>query len=87
MLPLIGRGCRMPRYYFNIRDGHDVFDKVGTELSSIRDVRLHMMASASALIEKEGDELPNHGDWEMEALDEQGKIICTMAFAVTRRPR
>ena len=70
----------MPRYFFNIYDGEDVFDCEGIELLDVRDMRLHMLAMATKIITKEENQ---REVWQMEALDEDGRIVCTMDFGLT----
>lgn len=69
----------MPRYFFNIFDGVDVFDTQGTELANVREVRLYMLTTATEVLEREENQKDT---WQMEALDEKGKIVGTMEFGL-----
>ena len=73
----------MPRYFFNIRDGREVFDSVGTELSGMQAIRKHMVFAATEMIEDHSGPSEDH-DWEMEAIDVAGRIVATMSFSITR---
>ena len=76
----------MPRYFFNVRDGKDIFDTEGTELIGQKAIRIHAVATAAELLSSEIDhDMWDGADWQMEVLDTEGVIVCSMVFSGTTR--
>jgi hypothetical protein len=70
----------MPRYFFNVYDGYDFFDKVGTECANIKAVQKHLFYLAVDMME---NDKPKSERWKVEVLDREGKIVLTMDFGIT----
>lgn len=67
----------MPRYFFNIRDGHDLDeDDEGVELPDIEAAR----AEALATVEELRDQLTDAGNIELEITDDTGRRLITVPF-------
>lgn len=67
----------MHRFFFNIRDGHDVDeDEEGIELPDFDAAR----AEALATVEELRDELSDAGNIELEIVDETGRRLLTVPF-------
>ena len=67
----------MPRYFFNIRDGHDLDeDEEGIELPDIEAAR----AEALATVEELRDQLMDAGNIELDITDETGRRLLTVPF-------
>jgi hypothetical protein len=67
----------MPRFFFNIRDGHDFDeDDEGVELPDVDAAR----AEALATVEELRGELPDAGNIELEITDESGRRLLTVPF-------
>ena len=68
----------MPRYYFNVRDGHELDeDDEGVELPDLETAR----AEAEATVEELRDELGAEGEGiQLEVADEEGRRLFTMAL-------
>ena len=67
----------MPRFFFNIRDGHEVDeDDEGVELPDVEAAR----AEALATVEELRDELGDAGNIELEIVDESGRRLLTVPF-------
>lgn len=67
----------MPRYFFNIRDGHVVDeDEEGIELPDIEAAR----AEAQAVVEELRDELLDADNIELEITDDTGRRLLTVPF-------
>ncbi len=66
----------MPRYFFHVRDGHDMLDKEGRELPDLQ-------AARAAAAEVTGGLLMDHPEtygagtkWHVELADETGLTLC-----------
>jgi hypothetical protein len=67
----------MPRFFFNIRDGHDFDeDDEGVELPDVDAAR----AEALATVEELRGELRDAGNIELEITDESGRRLLTVPF-------
>lgn len=67
----------MPRYFFNIRDGHDLDeDEEGVELPDLEAAK----AEALATVEELREELADAGNIELEIADETGRRLLTVPF-------
>jgi len=55
----------MPRYLFQVIDGRDIIDRVGTMLPGLREVREEAIRTAGAILRDEGDEFWNGTEWHM----------------------
>ncbi len=68
----------MPRYYFNVRDGHELDeDDEGVELPDLETAR----AEAEATVAELRDELGAEGEGiQLEITDEEGRRLFTMAL-------
>jgi hypothetical protein len=67
----------MPRYFFNIRDGHEIDeDEEGIELPDLEAAK----AEALATVEELRDELADAGNIELEITDEAGRRLLTVPF-------
>ena len=69
----------MPRYFFNLHGGPEWFDDEGVLLENTKEIRIYMVAMATNVA---SDQNIRNGAWEIEALDEDGRIIATMIFDV-----
>ena len=81
VLPLHAGKNRVPRYFFNMYDGVNLFDKEGIEIPNLKEMRIYMLAMASEIMtNKEFGE----DAWQLEVLDERGGIVATMEFNLTK---
>ena len=72
----------MPRFFFNIRDGHDLDeDDEGVELPDVEAAR----AEAFATVEELRGELRDAGNIELEITDETGRRVLTVPFFRAQR--
>jgi hypothetical protein len=69
----------MARYYFHIRDGKDIPDHEGTELSDVSMVRSEAITAAGEMLKDMGSAWDGH-EWEMEVTDESGATVLTLRF-------
>jgi hypothetical protein len=73
----------MPRYYFNICDGVDILDDVGTELPDAVFARREAIRYSGAILEDEAERLSLGEEWRMELLDNTGLMLFCLNFMVT----
>jgi hypothetical protein len=72
----------MPRYFFNIRDGLDVPDKVGTHCAGLLEARSQAIRTCGTLIEELGVNFWNEPeDWQMTVTDADGASQFTLRFS------
>lgn len=72
----------MPRYHFNVYDGRNITDDVGTELPDATFARREAIRYSGALLEDDADSLPVGEDWRMEVTDDAGLILFSLTFTV-----
>jgi hypothetical protein len=71
----------MPRYFFNIKDGLDRLNPIGTDLPDLDAVREEAMAASSEAIRQLGLSFWSHRDqWQMEVTDAAGKVVMRLEF-------
>ena len=76
----------MPRFYFNVRDGHDIADTDGVELDDFRAARREAIRLSGALLESEADQFDAGDEWRLEVTDETGLILFVMTFSIMQSP-
>jgi hypothetical protein len=72
---------RMPRYFFNIRDGEPVDDPDGMYLPDTRSARLEAMRSARDIMAEDVRRGRLHLASCIEVTDEQGEPVFVVPFA------
>jgi hypothetical protein len=73
----------MPRYFFNVIDGQEYPDKVGTLIASPDQVRIEAVRAAGEMLRDNGISFWNGTEWRMLVTDEAGDTICTLNFTAT----
>ena len=76
----------MPRYHFNVYDGHNIVDDIGAELPNPTFARREAIRYAGALLEDEAKRLGLGDEWRMEVTDATGLILFSLDFTVTESP-
>jgi hypothetical protein len=76
----------MPRYFFNVKDGHDIKDEEGTVFSDDAKAREQAIITAAEILRSEGKTLPPHELWEMVVEDETGRRTLTLRFSAEDYP-
>jgi hypothetical protein len=76
----------MPRYYFNIYDGVDILDDVGTELPDVVFARREAIRYSGAILEDEAERLSLGEEWRMEVTDGMGLMLFCLTFILTASP-
>lgn len=83
----------MPRYHFNIHDGAELPDDVGTELPDLAAARIFAVRLAGECLRDHAAEFWNGEEWKMDVADDQGLIQFTLMFvgmdapSIPRAPR
>ncbi|MDF2799677.1 MAG: hypothetical protein K0R85_2421 [Devosia sp.] len=72
----------MPRYFFNVSDGVDYPDTVGTELPDLNAVKHEAMLASSEAIADLGTAFWNSArQWQLNVTDESGKTVMRLQFS------
>jgi hypothetical protein len=72
----------MARYFFNIKDGLDIIDDVGTECADLSEARTMALSTAGQMIKELGPKFwdePN--DWVMTVTNADGQSQFVLRFA------
>ena len=80
----------MPKYFFNLADGHVSLDQEGSEVVSLEQARIEAVIYAASILRDRPDEVWAGGNWRVEVADEQGILLFTvvvMALDAIHRPR
>ena len=72
--------------FFNVHDGVDILDEVGTELADMEAVRHTAILAAGEAIRELGSKFWDSKDWQLEVTDESGKRVLTMNFSGNDQP-
>lgn len=65
----------MPRYHFNVHDGHSTSDTDGTDLASALHARLEAVRLAGRILHDEAKHVMLADEWRMEVTDPAGLIL------------
>ena len=76
----------MPRYFFNVHDGHSCLDTEGTELADLDTARREALRFAGQVIEDQNQHNTLGKDWRLEIADETGLVLYQLLFQVTETP-
>ena len=76
----------MPRYHFNVYDGHAEMDVDGTELPDIDAARADALRLAGAIIADAGARADLGEEWRVEVTDDTGLMLFRMDFVVADAP-
>ena len=76
----------MPRYFFNIRDGHTAPDTEGTELPDIYTAQAEAIAMSGEILRDMGADLWNGSEWRLEVCDAQTCFVPASALSYPSHP-
>ena len=65
----------MPRYFFNVHDGHSQLDKDGTDLAGPDEAHAMAMRLAGEIFRDEAERMVLGTAWRVAVLDEAGKSV------------
>jgi hypothetical protein len=71
----------MPRYFFQVIDGREIIDKVGTVLLGLSEARAQAIRTAGAILRDEGDEFWSGTEWQMNVTDARGQPVLKLRFS------
>ena len=71
----------MARYHFNIADGTEQSDPVGTELDSLQQVRHEALRFSGEVLREMGDEFWDDTEWKLTVTDNAGAKVLTLKFS------
>ena len=76
----------MSQYFFDITDGNNVVDYMGMDLADLDAVRAHAIGLGSALLNSHSPKFWRGEEWLIEAKDDIGTVIFTLAFRASETP-
>ena len=76
----------MAQYFFDITDGNHLADTVGMDLFSLDAVRAHAIGLSGALLNSNSPAFWRGEEWLIEARDDIGVVLFTLAFRASDRP-
>jgi hypothetical protein len=71
----------MPRYFFQVIDGREIIDKVGTVLPGLSEARAQAIRTAGSILRDEGDEFWSGTEWHMNVTDVGGQLVLKLCFS------
>lgn len=76
----------MAKYFFDITDGKVVIDISGLDLPDIAAVRAHAISLSSGLLSSNSPAFWRGEEWLIEAKDDIGVVLFTLAFRASDQP-
>ncbi|WP_338663647.1 hypothetical protein VQH23_00470 [Pararoseomonas sp. SCSIO 73927] len=76
----------MTRYFFHVRDGQALPDRIGTVLPSLVAAKQHAVHLTGQLLKDDTGAFWNGEEWHMEVVDEAGLVLFTLDFIATEAP-
>lgn len=73
----------MPRYFFNVHDGHSEIDNKGTELPDTNYARREAIRLSGNILDNEAKTIALGEEWRMEVVDDRGLILFRFDFTTT----
>jgi hypothetical protein len=71
----------VPRYFFNFKDGKEILDNEGVELSGIEEARAQAVVSSGEALRDYGKNFWDGTEWRMWVTDEAGTTVCALRFS------
>ena len=71
----------MPRYFFDIKDGHSAPDLIGTELPDIYTAQAEAVRGSGEMLRDIGPRFWDGPEWAMVVKDEVGRHLFTLRFS------
>ena len=73
----------MPRYHFHVRDGRDILDEDGIELSGPDEARTQAIIAAGEALQDCGSGFWKKHEWRMWVVDDRGETVCAIDVSGT----
>lgn len=70
----------MPRYFFHLRDGSDLPDEVGTELTDLASAQERATRLGAEMLMSQAESFWNDGEWNLRVSDETGLVLFNLCF-------
>lgn len=71
----------MPRYFFNTKDGYQIHDDEGTELSDVYNAQEEAIRMSGQILRDMGAKFWNGTDWKLEVSDEHSRVLFILTFS------
>ncbi len=84
--PACELGDDMARYFFDLQDGEQIPDEVGTDFATLEDARHHAAITIASLLIKNPAKFWSGKEWEMLVRDDLGLTLFSLAFIATEAP-
>jgi hypothetical protein len=82
MPPLMSAELTMPRYFFDIINGHRSIDNEGIDLADETEARLQGIVAAGAIFGEDGEGFSNGEAVTMSMRRADGDVFCTINFTI-----
>lgn len=70
----------MPRYFFDIKDGHDFPDIQGSEWKNLDEVRMEAVRYSAEVLKEMPERFWHAEQWTMSVFDDRRKLLFTLKF-------
>jgi hypothetical protein len=70
----------MPRYFFDIKDGHDFPDLQGSEWPDLAAARIEAVRYAAEVLKEMPERFWNAEEWKMTVSDQRRQQLFTLKF-------
>ena len=75
----------MPRYFFNVYDGHSKLDTNGTELPEIYTAQSEAIRRSGEILRELGGKFWNGTEWKLEVTDANGTVLFVLNFSANEK--
>ena len=74
----------MARYFFDLHDGEDIPDAVGTEFETVEGARHHAVIVLARLLMQDPGKFWAGDAWTLEVKDDLGVVLFTVVFSASQ---
>lgn len=71
----------MPRYFFDVEDGHSTIDAEGTELPDVYAAQAEAIRFSGEVLRDMGARFWNDTEWRLKVRDESGRFLFVLRFS------
>jgi len=76
----------MPRYFFNVQDGHSAPDLEGVELPDVYTAQAQAIRMSGEILRDMGAKFWNGTEWRLEVSDAWGHVLFVLRFSADEGP-
>jgi hypothetical protein len=76
----------MSRYFFDIRDGDYIPEKVGCEFADLDAARLHAVVKSGEILMANPSRFWDGEEWQLEVRDRDRRLLFALTFMATESP-